>query len=1200
MAKKVNWVPNLRVDIADLEQGTHGYSDENINEFKERVLKDSYPRIAEGFRVEIADAAARTITVYSGVAVDQNGQLVTNEEALSTSRSLTLGGDATYYIEVEFSEVASDTDARALWDSTHDNGTDTSGDVLPDGREASQSIATRKTHDWVIVSPPSTSGFQVSTTPGSTRIPVAVITVAGGAITAPTTSPMRTCFARTHQAGVTSIRLLNTRNFPDAFDARLGSGTANSEDLTVTANDREHGILTLGAATANPHNIGERLVDISVSALDFIDERVLMDDATDTSDGGGPIANTAGDARLRMFQGDTEAGYSLSQDPSADTGSSDLQVKNLKEYVDFLASQLLEMKVGEGSRDLLGTLPPPSSFSTFDHFERSGGIIPSRAHTVSVGNGVDSWGDFNTTTSGSAQAAIQAAHDALPANGGILYIKHGIYEIVDTPVSISKNVALVGDGLSTIVRATGTAVAVNIDTTGFSTIRNMSLSVQGGTSDYALEIAGDESLEVTSCLIFGINISGSLQRSKFTRCEIRQATASGHAINGDIEETTHFDTCSIISSVADAAARCLRLTTATLVSFTNCTFSGTATQTALIELPAGADRVSFDKCTLLQSTGVAVALSLTAAGGSHIHLTGCEVDCIGGLGDLSGVEDLVIEKCSIAVPEDGQALRINDGCEDTIIRDCTFTQASTTGGTTGTGILISGALTTPVIRRPRIIGNSFLDCDKAIEVGGTITELLIDSNLMTQSDPLGGADICRSGIDTAATGLNADGITITNNVISHLKFDGFATLYAINLDSATSLVGKVVISGNTFTEIGQTGVSTDFRCVSIQDFGDSVVIEGNIFEGMRSDGSMRAVFVDDVDTVVVSDNVFKTIGTVASAGQINCVFFGDVDSVTCTGNSFQNIGSNSNTAVDCTVIRLGNDTSQSMLAAVSNNTVRDFRSGSNLAAYGIFVNESFSSITISGNNLEINGTGGNVACMGIYLETDDGGTDIADVTISGNTIRGNYDTGIRMFLAEVTASHSNGRFAIIGNTISEFENTGIGCFGGSPGVDIVNNLSVANNVIHSSRSGIQYGIYVDRWSNASICGNSVIASATSSETYRLIRVSNLEYSTVTGNSLRSDADGATKGIQGSTIDYVSFSGNTIYLDATDDGSEAIDLDSETNCVVSGNRCHVVGFTGAHRTIRASSADTYINANYATSGTGSAITGGTTVGDNKTI
>ena len=328
MAEKVNWIPNIRVDIEDLEQSTHGYTGELVKESNKRLIKDHYPRVMEGFRVEISDAANKEITIYGGAAVDGDGRLITNEDTLSIARSITLSGDATYYIEIEFLENLSSTDARAFWDPTFDNGLDPSGDPRPDGRETPQNVSTRVVQDWQIVNPPSTSGFDISTTPGSTKIPIAVITVSGGAITSPLGSPARTVFSQSYTSGVMAIRCNNTRILPNSFDAKLGEGTVNEEDISVVSNDREAGLLTLAAPTTNDHDVGERVLNNSAGAAEFVDELVTYDD---------PIASTAGDARLRLYQGDTETGYSLSQDTNSGSGESDIQVANLKNYVDFLA-----------------------------------------------------------------------------------------------------------------------------------------------------------------------------------------------------------------------------------------------------------------------------------------------------------------------------------------------------------------------------------------------------------------------------------------------------------------------------------------------------------------------------------------------------------------------------------------------------------------------------------------------------------------------------------------------------------------------------------------------------------------------------------------------------------------------------------------------------------------------------------------------
>lgn len=149
MTKRFLPLPNERVLIVDWEAATSELAQGLANLHNSLIFEDKFARVLDGFRVEITDqtVAPGQFTVHNGRALDRDGQLVTNETDVDASRSLTLGANATYYVEVEFVISASDVDARPFWDPTYSNGADPSGDVRPPGREVSVNVSTRLTPD---------------------------------------------------------------------------------------------------------------------------------------------------------------------------------------------------------------------------------------------------------------------------------------------------------------------------------------------------------------------------------------------------------------------------------------------------------------------------------------------------------------------------------------------------------------------------------------------------------------------------------------------------------------------------------------------------------------------------------------------------------------------------------------------------------------------------------------------------------------------------------------------------------------------------------------------------------------------------------------------------------------------------------------------------------------------------------------------
>lgn len=1124
MAKKTNWLPNIRVDIPDLEQGTHGYSGEIVREFNSAVIKDAYPKVVEGFRVEVADATNRVLNVYSGVATDQDGQLINNAESAATSRSITLSGNATHYIEIEFVEVLGSTDSRAFWDPTYDNGLDTSGDVLADGREATQNVSTRKTHDWEIVSPPSTTGFEVSTTASSTRVPLAIVTVAGGVITAPTgTGPARTCLARTHLASAPTlaVRVLNSRLFPDSFTARLGPGTANQEDILVTANDRDNGILTLqGPGAVNNHNVGERVVNVTGGASVFIDERITMDDSGSITPGAGqgPIAGDAGDARIRLFQGDTEAGYSLSQDPSSDTGESDIQIKNLKEQVDFLASQVLEMKYGSGSRDLLGVTPPPSDFSNPSHYSRSGGIVNARSHTVSVGDGVSTWGDFNTTTSGSAQAAIQAAIDAVPVGGGIVYIKGGTYTITTTPLVIATSkVTIVGDPEATTITSTGSAVVFSVTIDEDVSFRDLSIT-SSGTALYAMDFTNSASVYMVNCLVSGLNASGGLSGSTFENTNFKASSGGFNAIAGSIS-TSVFNRCGVTNIIASAACRALLLGGGSHTTFNTCRFSVNTTATAIIELEVTCTYIAFNDCHITQASGVATALEFGSGVGSNIRFNACEVSAPAGFGIFYDGSDVQLIDCTIAVPASGSAVDFTDSCADVSVRGCKFTQAASAALTTGIAIRLNS------VANVHINGCTFASCNRGIQLESAITYLTVEGCSF-------GGDTTRIGICTGYTTSDlVTDIRIANNYFYNIGSDDIAV--GIHGKNNTSVLAyRWVIQGNSFYDInGAAGEAFGVFFESGTTVVD-MVVDGNTFRTIENSinsrptvdtGRSAAVYLAAAIASVISNNVIAGVNLGTAENEFFGIKVGIATGLTISGNMLRALGRVSTLKVDRSAgISVGGTAGElpSTSVAITGNTIYGLN-GSNSHA-GIFIGNDVVGVSVSGNSMKATGT----STRGIWVET---GAALADntysVAISGNTFEGPFVQCLYYDL-NVAFTSVSGIVSVTGNTGNGFINTGIRIQGLSTNVST--SVSISGNTMRSTVAETT-GIGVEYVRYCSIVGNTILLTDGTAVVAYGIHLTDVNKYTCSSNSVTVLATGACRGIMSANNNDGSIVGNLVEI-----------------------------------------------------------------------
>lgn len=1080
MAKRVNWLPNLRVDVDDLKQGTHGYITETVNEAFNRFLKDNYPRIAEGFRVEIADQSASpgTFTVYNGVGVDQDGQLLLNESDLNAQRSVTLNTDATHYIEVEFVTEESDTDARAFWDPEHDNGTDASGDVLPDGREITQSVATRIIQDWGIVSPISTTGFEVDLSPNSVKIPVAILTVSGGQIQE-SASPARSTIAQAASSTDTKVYLFNTRVFEDSgYTIDIGTG-GTQETVTVNSNDRENGILTLSGGLANDHDIGERVVVSSATPPQFLNERTVHDPI---------VATSGGDARQRVYQGNEEVGYGLAQDPYNTPGNSDLQIKQLKDYVDFLAGQLRELKWGSARQSDIGNVAPPSSFPDPPHYYDQGtGVVNAKSHTISVGDGANSWGDFNTTRAGDAQLAIQGAIDALPADGGILYIKRGTYTITNTTIDIDKPVTIVGDGRDeTLLETSGSAPVFTIDTFGgapgqefggYFQIENVAVRLASGTTvDFAIDFDPSLGTRVIAkgCQFHGIRTTGAgeIEDSVFESCDFRGDTESsvGHAFSGDVIESS-FVNCNFHSALTVSGARAVNLT-------------------------SGSDNVEFRDCRFTATTSSSDVVEIDTV--TNLRFAGC--------------------KFSFGIDQD--ALAISGSSQHVAINSCFFEQTSTNGSSDSGGVSFEGNSVDVIIKGCSFVG---VDSSVFIQSAQSVTRLVIDSCSCI------GVAVTSGKRFLNIVGDLTDGI-VSSCVISGLEEPNTGDLDGILIGGSSTVLG-LKISNVSFKDCGDSSNNSGVRFVH-KEIGASVEalnISNCLVDNIDSSGTLIGVALSGSspgETVDASINncVFSNYG--ASGTNVGAVRVAGVDNAVIEGNLVAALG-DEGVSINLNAFQL----SQAVRVVISNNTIRTLKSASSFSAVEII--GVIEGVTISGNVIE--GIGGTFigTFRPINIDSPLDSEDLFLLNIVGNVLYGEMLSGISISLSD-DAVDVEGRVIVSNNSISNFTGVAINmsgvlgnnenfiisgnqlfsldaACGGILVTDLQNVVIQGNSVtLHSSSSGQKRGIYITATSasaeNHVLSGNVVKVLNGTNTSFGIAAGANTTNTVCNGNVFTGDTD----------------------------------------------------------------------------------------------
>lgn len=1118
MPKNANILPNGRVDIPDFKQATSVLSRGTAELHRKLVYQDRSSVIAEGFLTEIANQGSfpGLFSIHNGIGYDRDGKIINNEDDEDATRSATLVGDATYFIEVEFTETESDSDARAFWDTTYNNG----AGVEP-GREFSQTVATRITPDWQIVTPISTTAFERTSDPSSAKIPVAVITVAGGLISGGTTSPLRSVVSADASIGATAVTLLNTRAMPQSFTLRLDPGGANQEDVVVSVNDQSNGKLVCTALTAN-HLKGERT--IIIAGADFLVERITS---------ALPTSGTE-DGRTRFYQANEERGALIGLDPTG-TGEdrSDLQVENLKRYVDFLAGQLRELKFGGQAGSDVGDLAPPNSFVAEPrYFSRAGGILGARSNTVSVGDGVATWGDFNSVQSGSAQAALQAAHDALPADGGTIYIKAGAYSIGATTVTFSKNVHLVGDKGSSVIDAGGAVPAITYTGAG------LRLSIEGvdilatGTSLSGLEITNGGKINIQRCLITSMLATGSGVVSGYVcDTEFTFGTTSTLGIDGTYHNIV-FERCDMFGA-AGAGSRGARFSvTSTEVTLRVCNFDLGADNQYGIEQVGGAEThgpLIVVGCTFTGGDSTSTGL-FVGPGCQKVRVVDCTSDCSVGLVHFEPGPDIGVNtrnvhvrhnKISYAAGQVGisfASVAVVDA--DAIIGiDVSHNEIEETGApvaTAGRGIHADAV-------QEGVWSNNLLrNCGKGIALIGFELQ---DGHKIIDNTIVNGGNLGRIGIE-----CNASSSLIRGNTIAGVTDDTDNTCIGIALGSGAFIAE---VCSNKVSGVGAFN-GPDFAYGIFINGATNAHVTGNTISTVAADAS-RAVGIwceGTIQTIQINDNIVVgcTVNSATGTGRslgiaTELPTFG----VSINGNTIRDVGNNTCSVQHAGILCAGTSSFSTNIVDISHNTIRALLTPSSANKTGaIVVQECGNNMNICNNRMELEDS----QVYGIYLEQNTAGNSaLSDVVVTGNIVAPspfNYTsqsclTGIDIDVPQ-NGTSKFGRFVVSNNIITNAD-TGLSLRGDttdSRGWAICGNVITSNvdeadgitcydilmktindNVVELSAGTniLVFGIFASGGGRSTVCGNHISIASGSGSGTRFIDLSAETQTMISGNMM---------------------------------------------------------------------------------------------------
>jgi hypothetical protein len=423
----------------------------------------------------------------------------------------------------------------------------------------------------------------------------------------------------------------------------------------------------------------------------------------------------------------------------------------------------------------------------------------AKTNTVSVGDGVTTWGDFNALQSGSAQAAIQAAHDALPTSGGTIYLKTGTYDIANTTVTFSNEVILVGDGqASTVIRSTGTAAPLTITGSNIS-VRDLQFAYVNASS--------------TATELVDIGAAASLlkfQNVNFTEDTPLPAPAFSHAAGAtDIL----IDGCTI--TLEDGAGNFVTATDFTMrdseITFDDSNNSG-------IQFTTTPVRVTIRDTKFTQTT------------------TSAAQDSYGVFFDANSGDDWTVDSCTFIDCDHGIGLR---GGDTVWVRNCRFMAPSASTGRTGihgasgavgtvTNLSVEGCLFQAFDDPNATNRVAAMDLDTGIEEAGTIK--FVNNTVAT--------------IGTVANTPDAYGLYLdfVNAVVTNLHVSGNSFK---SIQGSTEAFGvRVVLSDGTsskhlhitdnqFENVGSTtAASVEFGGVWIEQGISDAVISNNTFQGI--------------------------------------------------------------------------------------------------------------------------------------------------------------------------------------------------------------------------------------------------------------------------------------------------------------------------------------------------------------------------------
>lgn len=726
----------------------------------------------------------------------------------------------------------------------------------------------------------------------------------------------------------------------------------------------------------------------------------------------------------------------------------------------------------------------------------------SQEATVTIGDGVISFGDFNGPT------ALQDALDALPAGGGKIVAREGTYTITTAVSKTNRQVILEGMGGGATVfdfQLGAATVGLTLGGAGLNIyLRDLSLRATAGATTDVLNMRTDGGGGLNN-----VQISGkpwSIRGNGSYVVDSVVATTAGTI--GDsilITGTVFVRNCSF--SAAMTYNKHLK------GIFTNCKLTNTFTAT---------ESVIMQGCSVAVSTG-ATAVTLS-----------------GSMSDIS-----VFEGCALSTTPSGIVL------QSTHTGNLTIRDSVLLGSGTSVNINL-GAGNNVTIANNYIAGNT----GKRIAIGATtLAQLNIVGNVF-------GTGLANAQCIDLTGAAAIDELYVEDNQLVAFTLSDGTSRAAFDLDNGGDSPDRCVVRGN----ILKGAVETSGRTTGIIVGGDELLINGNIIDGystgIETTTNADTVVLSDNIITAPSINGIKTNNgsdRVVIKGNI----ISDVDSADTTFRAINVIGATSAIVADNIIFDIGTDNvgtrqgiyaSTSALVNVIGNKISFMIAN---VAEGIFMDD-VAQFVINGNDVRsINTSVGLAGARGIRA----GGNTITTSAISGNTIFNIGHVGLTGVVQGILVSDVGAAMSVVGNTIGALQSDSPASAASAyisiiAGVDALNIND--NSILMSLNITALDGIVIDGSAGTTdtitVSGNTIRNSCVSGQAIRVTESVTTEGKVViSGNSIRQLAallfDIGTVQVSASNVAIV---GNVIHYVGNIAGTAIALLGTHNNLTVTGN------------------------------------------------